>query len=43
LLLSRACFRFGSTQQKFKPFSIFTNCQNSQPLSGKELEGEDEE
>ena len=33
LLLSRACFRFGSTMQNSNQQTIFTTCRNSQPLS----------
>jgi hypothetical protein len=37
LLLSRACFRIGSTMQSSNQQTIFTTCQNSQPLSKKQL------
>src|SRR6187551_60389 len=33
LLLSRACFRFGSTTQNSNQKTIFTTCLNSRPLS----------
>jgi hypothetical protein len=33
LLLSRACFRLGSAMQNSNQQTIFTTCQNSQPLS----------
>jgi hypothetical protein len=33
LLLSRACFRFGSTTQNSNRKTIFTTCLNSRPLS----------
>ena len=35
LLLSRACFRFGSTMQNSTQQTIFTTCLNSRPLSGE--------
>ena len=33
MLLSRACFRFGSTKQNSLRRTTFTNCQNSRPHS----------